>query len=615
MDKETGTGSGGSRPGARSPSEARPAGLRRYAGPFSAVNGTFAATDALGRVLPLDVPRDTADPPGGREVGVFFFLWQGRHGTAGPYDNSVIGRVPGATVSEKAWMEAGGGPISAMHFWGKPLFGYYTSDDTWVMRRQIQMLTDAGVDYIVVDNTNAATYTEQVLALMGILGEYDRKGIRVPRIAFYTNSYSGRTVNRIYETVYKAHPEYSGLWYRRDGRPVIIGRTDDPELSDEARGFFRIKLSQWPNEERRDDGFPWMEFDRLLSDRAVYGPGGTREMLNVSVAQHSDTITMSATAYYGANDRTRSYHDGANDRSENAMLYGYNFAEQWEWALRQNVSNVFVTGWNEWVAQRQPPVPEYPVRFIDCCDPDTSRDVEPMDGPLGDNYYMQLISGIRRFKGTAPRVDAGGYVTVDVRDPAAAAAAFGAAPAVYEDFPDDCGPRDSVGFGGIPYRSEAGVNDLLRMAVLRDRDYLYFSAEVAGDSVCEKPEGRMTLLIRPEAGNCGRVAPRLSSGGFAFAVNRAGAGDDGTVTVERAKEDGGWEPAGRAVYSVFGNRMTVAVPRALLGLPGATSEDEDLISLAFKWTDGCDTLDVRSFYLDGDAAPYGRLAYVYSNIE
>ena len=27
---------------------------------------------------------------------------------------------------------------------GEPLFGYYTSDDEWVLRRHVEMLTDAG---------------------------------------------------------------------------------------------------------------------------------------------------------------------------------------------------------------------------------------------------------------------------------------------------------------------------------------------------------------------------------------------------------------------------------------------------------------------------------------
>ena len=33
--------------------------------------------------------------------------------------------------------------------------GYYLADDDWVIRKHAQMLTDAGVDVIIVDLTNA----------------------------------------------------------------------------------------------------------------------------------------------------------------------------------------------------------------------------------------------------------------------------------------------------------------------------------------------------------------------------------------------------------------------------------------------------------------------------
>lgn len=69
----------------------------------------------------------------------------GEHGTGGPYDNSAIVEAsPDAIESESNWLKAGGGPVGAHHFWGEPLFGYYRASDEWVMRKHLQMLTDAG---------------------------------------------------------------------------------------------------------------------------------------------------------------------------------------------------------------------------------------------------------------------------------------------------------------------------------------------------------------------------------------------------------------------------------------------------------------------------------------
>ena len=46
----------------------------------------------------------------------------------------------------------------------------------------------------------------------------------------------------------------------------------------------------------------------------------------------------------------RSFHDGRPDIRQNAVEYGFNFAEQWEYALKVDPEIVFITGWNEWTA-------------------------------------------------------------------------------------------------------------------------------------------------------------------------------------------------------------------------------------------------------------------------
>lgn len=586
----------------------------KYSGPFSAVNGAFSAADALGRVLPLDVTVEEREDGVERTVGIFYFLWKGQHGKNGPYDNSVIEKAAGATESEEAWVRAGGGQRGEMHFWGKPLFGYYFDGDSWVMRKHVQMLTDAGIDYLVFDATNAYTYTSQALTLFKILLEYQKAGWDVPRVAFYTNTSSGKTMNAIYNEIYKAHPEYESIWYKLDGKPMIIGDPNDPALSDDVKAFFRIKLNQWPFDPKKDDGFPWMEFSRLLTDDAVYGKNGVKEILNVSIAQHNVTCTMSAAAWYGAGDRTRSWHDGANGLSPDAVLYGYNFAEQWEWALKQNVQSIFVTGWNEWVAQRGVPTEKYPVFFVDCCNPNTSRDAEPMDGLFGDNYYMQLIDGIRRFKGTDPRVDVGSYVTVDVHgDPSQ----FDVSTAVYVDYTGDDVDRNATGFGGKRYSDTSGLNDLTEIRVLRDRSNLYFRMTVKKDIMAASEKNRMSLYLdvtdpaAPIKGIPADGDARLN--GYNFAVNRA-AYDDGRMVIEKWNGTE-WVSVGCADFEASGNVMMISVSRDLLGIPGIADGDLDPVCVNFKFADGGDASDVFSFYTKGDAAPYGRMNFVYSNVK
>lgn len=110
----------------------------RYTGPFSDVNGAYGGVDDLGRTLAGS--SEVGETKQDRQVGIFYFLWMGEHGTGGPYDNSAIVEAsPDAIESESNWLKAGGGPVGAHHFWGEPLFGYYLASDEWVMRKHLQV--------------------------------------------------------------------------------------------------------------------------------------------------------------------------------------------------------------------------------------------------------------------------------------------------------------------------------------------------------------------------------------------------------------------------------------------------------------------------------------------
>lgn len=58
-------------------------------------------------------------------------------------------------------------------------------------------------------------------------------------------------------------------------------------------------------------------------------------------------------------------------------------------------------------------------------------------------------------------------------------------------------------------------------------------------------------------------------------------------------------------YSMYKKYMMVAIPKSALGI------STDKFAIQFKWTDNCTPGDIFSFYTDGDAAPIGRLNYVY----
>ena len=533
-------------------------------------NGSLAGLDALGRQAASAGQSD-------KQVGLFYFIWAWGGEL---YDNTKVAAAhPEALLSEEAWIASGGGPLYAFHFWGEPLFGYYTNIDAWVYRKHCQMLTDAGVDFLVFDATNAYIYPEAMEKLLPVWYEYYVAGWNVPKLSFYTNTKSGETMNQIYDAYYNnaelkaKYPRLDELWYHweRGAKPLIIGDADDSALRPEVKSYFRIKRNQWPNQDKQADGFPWMEFGRSLRLDSIYNWFGCgASVMNVSCSQHSDTVRMSATAWYGGNDRSRAWHDGANDPDPLALLGGANAAEQWEFARKLDPDVVFITGFNEWVAQRQQPQPGEPIVFVDSADTLCSRDTEPSAGILGDNYFLQMVDEIRKFKNS-----------VDVKSPGFAE---------YLDYEGDAVSRDSVGFGGVRYQDNSGRNDITRMAVdWADGKYI-FTAETKDALTPSADPNWMTLFISKDDGLAGWE-------GYDYVIGRETPG-----LVERSLGGWDWEAVGQAEWAVGGDRLKLTVPGAMLG---------DMSGFQFKWADNYVPGDVYSFYTLGDAAPMGRMNYCW----
>lgn len=555
------------------------------------VNGSLAATDALGRQI-------VSAGESKKKVGVFYFLWNGEHNTAGPYDiTKITEQNPDAFRSEKAWIAAGGGGMGEFHFWSEPLFGYYRQADQWVVRRHCQMLTDAGVDFIVFDATNAATYRDRVLELIEIWYGYMKQGWKVPKLAFYTASYSGAVMNKLYDELYndpsvrEKYPDIDDLWFKMNDKPMIVGIKKDKELRRDVKKFFRIKAKQWPDDKVRD-GFPWMEFSRLGKLSSYYKKSPWDEsIMSVSVAQHCDTCCFSSSAWYGANDHGRSWHNGKKDTSPNAILHGYNFEEQWEYAIRLDPDIVFVTGFNEWVAQRLTLRDGEPFGFCDNCNPEYSRDIEPQAGILGDNYFMQLVKYIAKFKRSTAVLPENSSVSIDI-DGGFSQWKNEKITAVYRDYEGDVVDRDCNGYGDTHYTDATGRNDIVNAKVASDAQNVYFYVDTAKPLSKPTDENWMQLLLNVSG----------AEEGYEYIINRRSP-ENGFATVEQITKDG-YKTVGKASIRFEGNQLMLSVQKALLGL-GENG------SFRFKWADNCDPADLYNYYTHGDSAPYGRLNWVY----
>ncbi len=206
--------------------------------PRDTYSDTWTAIDAPGRRLPAggEAPAPRAD----RFVGMFYFLTHGEHGRLGPFDiTKILEKDPDAMQKPDSplW-----GPVYASHHWGEPVFGYYLSRDEWVYRRHAQMLSDAGVDTVIFDVTNQHTYPRSYGTLCQVWSQIRAEGGKTPQIAFLAPFWDPARVARILYADFYQPGSYSDLWFRWEGKPLIMA---DPALiTPEAVGRSRREPTQ-----------------------------------------------------------------------------------------------------------------------------------------------------------------------------------------------------------------------------------------------------------------------------------------------------------------------------------------------------------------------------------
>jgi hypothetical protein len=260
-----------------------------------------------------------------------------------------------------------------------------------------------------------------------------------------------------------------------------------------------------------------------------------------------------------------------------------------------------VTGWNEWVAQRQP-TDDGSIWFVDTFSMEFSRDCEMMRGGYFDNYYIQLAYNVQKAKGTAP------IIVQDARTPIDTSGNFSQWDKVavtYTDAKGDTTDRNAIGFGQTPYINTSGRNDIVAAKVTADTKNLYFYVQTHEAMTAADTESSwMQLYVNTDRETTGWY-------GYDFIINHK-AKDNSTTTVAKySGADGayGFETLGEVAYKVEGNEMMIAVPLEMLGIEGYKE-----INLEFKWADSETVYDeMEDFYCDGDIAPLGRLNYIYQN--
>ena len=284
---------------------------------------------------------------------------------------------------------------------------------------------------------------------------------------------------------------------------------------------------------------------------------------------------------------------------------GLYFDEQWRYALPHQPEFIFVTGWNEWVAQRflsdgtmtfQGRVPSAgETFFVDLYDPEFSRDIEPMRGGYGDNYYWQMVANIRRYKGARPLLPALSAKTIAI--PGVFAQWADVKP-VYLDDLHDTTHRDHDGVPGAGrYTNKTGRNDLDTAHIAHDATHLYFHITTREEITPATDEDWMVLLVDTDQ------SAKTGRHGYDFRLNQSRNAPD-KASIEHWNGQT-WELVGTATLQIGVRELHLAVERHILGL--ATAK---LLSFDFKWTDNisprADDMDLLDH---GDTAPNARFRF------
>lgn len=565
----------------------------------------------------------------GNVVGIFYFLWLSQASVTTNVDSYIEdGNVEAVLTGDEVGM------APAFTYWGEPMYGFYQVEDEWVVRKHVELFINAGLDFICFDCTNNDFYQAAAKAVLDVLLEYAEMGYDVPRAMFMTNSDSTLMTENIYNAFYR-RDTYDAVWFYGNGdKPWIISSYAGSDANILDRFYF--KPAQWPNRSYNENGFPWISWhypQETYTDRE-----NDYTIMSVSVSQHtgiggslsdagvtginfsisglfapynydmlSDSLkarvsSETATKYYNYNwGRGYSHETGSNDYD--SALANVNFEEQWDSALQnEDVNLVFVTGWNEWIAQKQSKDPllgsSYGY-FVDTFSTEFSRDIEMMNGGYLDNCYLQLVANIREYKGV-------GYGTQVTRNATVAKGTdlfdlsnWSAAP-VYKDLVGETEPRAALGAGGNYYTNDTGRNDIQEVRVASDEEYVYFLVAAAEDITAKEAADTrwMNVFIGIEGAEGGW-------NGLQYVVNRS---LDGTTASLDKIENGAYASVGTAATVVSGRYMLVQVAKRSLGIEG------DEFGIVFKVTDNLQKdFDVTDLYTNGDAAPIGRINYSYYN--
>ena len=589
---------------------------------------TWVFTDGLGRTSLTNA--DVGDPREDKTVAIFFWTWHNGRPTVINVNNAVE-QYPEAARDKNHPVWTPGGFQGS---WNESIYGYYESTDQWVLRRQSELLANAGIDAVLTDNTNGtATHKSGYTALFESWSDAMDDGVLTPKVSFMMPFGGGADTNtqvrELYMDFYR-NGEYHKLWFYWEGKPMLMARGESINTGDNAgkeiSKFFTWRGGQpgYKIGKTKYKDWGWLSTypQALYYTSSKDRNNGVVEQMTVGIAQNHNYELGMISAMSGDHVMGRSYtHDYQNRyevEGKEASKWGYNFAEQFNYALEIDPKVIFITGWNEWAMANIDGWPQgyasaVPNAFCDQFNDEFSRDIEPTKGNLKDHYYYQMVNFIRQYKGVRPIPTPSKATTIDIT---AGNAQWNAAEPYYAAYIGNTDDRDGKGWGTLTYHEYSGRNDIIGARVARDEDYVYFYVECNEDITPYTDPLWMVLYLDTDQGSQGWET-------FDFVLNKTSPSATKAVLEKFTGNGYETEAVGEVDYTVSGKYMQIKVPKSMLGLSGYD------FTINFTWTDNVHdeadqgaagqtgyvyttfSGDIMDFYISGDVAPSGRFKYSY----
>lgn len=582
-------------------------------------NLNMVSVDEYGRVS-LTAVDDKDD----KEVGMFYHVAQGFHYTRGIYDvEKIIAEYGQDAVFKEASKIS---PNNQEHYWGEPLYGYYKSDDIYMIRKQVELFITCGIDYLVLDVTNGWIYVEATEKLMQVICELREDGWDAPQVLFYVHSLNNKTVREIYKEYYTDRAQYSDSWYMRDGKPVIIAYDDTAkdiaeaktrgvtdfsdgtyaDLSQEILDFFYFVEPRWPsdgagwladepifdkvNENGNLEGYAWIEWKDVLPVRET----SLGTYMNVAVASHP-SIPFSFSLTRGARNWARYYNPlTGHDEADGEYLGSY-YQGCWTQAIEKSPDTLMLVLWNGWTALKQLYDGEY--MMCDTCNFEYSLTIEPANGYYKDAYLLQTIQNVRKYK-YVDGVQEHEANTIDING---TYAQWYNVDAVYRQIGKEVYGRDSYSSDNKTYHyvQDPADNNIQEIRTVHDKDNIYMMVRCGNNITQQNGSNWMNIFI--SAGS-----PELKGwNGYEYVINRQSIVDGKTV-IEKLNSDYTGTACGEADIVIRDNFMFLKIPKAAVGMT-------DTNTFYFKAADSvAQADDMMSYYTTGSVFPVGRYSYSYT---